>query len=140
MKNFLKLIANIVFLIGVTPFWGMHKLFSVSVGTDSSFWGFSQFFSLFPGKIGCYLRKNFYRLTMTYCDRDCSILFGTIFSQADTEIGTGVYIGPNCNIGKSKVEKYCTLGSSVHIMSGRNQHRFDRLDMPIKDQGGSLKK
>jgi len=77
---------------------------------------------------------------MTHCDKDCAILFGTIFSQADTEIGKGVYIGPNCNIGRCKIEDYCTLGSGVHIMSGRQQHNFDDLDTPIQDQGGIFEK
>ena len=30
---------------------------------------------------------------MTRCDKECAVLFGTLFSHADTEIGKGVYIG-----------------------------------------------
>ena len=96
--------------------------------------------SLFPGVSGNYLRKNFYRLSMAYCDKECAISFGTIFSQADTEIGKGVYIGPQCNIGKCRIENDCTLGSSVHIMSGKRQHNFEGLNTPIRDQGGSFEK
>jgi Acetyltransferase (isoleucine patch superfamily) len=77
---------------------------------------------------------------MTRCNSECAILFGTIFSQVDTEIGKGVYIGPNCNIGKSRIEDYCTIGSNVHILSGKNQHNFDDFDTPIQEQGGSFEK
>jgi len=107
---------------------------------ENAFWAFSQFLSLWPGKIGNYLRKSFYRLSMTKCEKDCAILFGTIFSQVDTEIGKKVYIGPNCNIGSCKIEDHCTLGSNVHIMSGKRQHFFDDLTIPIREQGGDLEK
>jgi len=107
---------------------------------DHFFSASSQFLSLFPGLLGSYLRKNYYRLTMTACSGDCAIMFGTIFSQTDTEIGTHVYIGANCNIGRSIVEDYCTLGSNVHILSGKKQHNFEDLDTPIQEQGGTFKK
>lgn len=77
---------------------------------------------------------------MTRCNSECAILFGTIFSQVDTEIGKGVYIGPNCNIGKCSIEDYCTIGSNVHILSGKNQHNFDDLGTPIQEQGGTFEK
>ena len=77
---------------------------------------------------------------MTKCNRNCAIMFGTIFAQFDTEIGKGVYIGPNCNIGMSRIEDHCTLGSNVHIISGRKQHNFDNIDVPIRDQGGAFEK
>jgi len=67
-------------------------------------------------------------------------MFGTIFSQADTEIGKGVYIGAQCNIGKCRIEDYCTIGSNVNIMSGKHQHNFDDLDTPVQEQGGIFEK
>jgi acetyltransferase-like isoleucine patch superfamily enzyme len=102
--------------------------------------GFSQLLSLIPGKFGSYCRIAFYRLSMTYCDFDCVIGFATIFSQHDTEIEKGVYIGPQCNIGMCKIEKNCLVGSGVHIMSGSMQHNFDDLDSPIQKQGGRYTK
>jgi acetyltransferase-like isoleucine patch superfamily enzyme len=77
---------------------------------------------------------------MKKCDKYCAILFGSIFSQIDTEIGKGVYIGPNCNIGRCKIDDFCTIGSNVHIMSGKQQHNFANLDMPIQEQGGTFEK
>ncbi len=67
-------------------------------------------------------------------------MFGTIFSQIDTEIGQNVYIGPQCNIGSSRIEDNCILGSGVHVVSGSRQHNFNDLDKPINEQGGVLKK
>ncbi len=107
---------------------------------DNVLWSFSQFLSLLPGVTGSFLRKNFLYLTITNCSRKCTIMFGTIFSQVDTEIGKGVYIGPNCNIGTCKIEDNCILGSNVHIMSGNKQHNFDNLDKPMREQGGTFEK
>lgn len=140
MRSILKQGGNLLFYILAVPFWSIYRLLVVFCEKDAVFWSFSQFFSLFPGRTGSFFRKGFYRLSMTKCDKDCTILFGTIFSQVDTEIGKGVYIGPNCNIGKSRIEDHCTLGSNVHVLSGKNQHFFDDPAIPVQEQGGVFEK
>jgi len=140
LRNILKNIINSACRIIIFPLFLIHRIQMLFRDKDSSFWACSQLLSLLPGISGNYLRKSFYCLTMTRCDKECAILFGTIFSQADTEIGKGVYIGPNCNIGKCRIEDCCTLGSNVHIMSGRRQHCFDDPDMPVQEQGGIFEK
>jgi len=101
---------------------------------------FSQVLSLLPGKFGCYLRAAFYRFTLASCSPDATISFATLLSQSDTNIGSGVYIGPQCNIGMCTIEDDCLLGSGVHIMSGKGQHNFDDLETPIRNQGGTFTK
>lgn len=136
IKTFLNLFADILLL----PLYALYRFLSLFGNRDGTFWAFSQALCLLPGKVGSYLRRGFYRWAMTRCDRNSTILFGTLFAQADTEIGSGVYIGPYCNIGMSRIEKDCTLGSNVHIMSGKQQHRFDDPETPIREQGGKLEK
>ena len=140
IKNIIKTLAHICCTFLILPLFIVYRVMAVLDNKDQSFWGASQLLSLFPGLLGNYLRKSFYRLSMTRCDKDCAIHFGTIFSQADTEIGKGVYIGPQCNIGKCKIEDHCTIGSNVHIMSGKKQHFFDDLETPIQDQSGVFEK
>ena len=140
IKDILKNMLDIFSYIVVLPLVIIYFFLGLFGGRDRTFWGFSQFLSLFPGLSGSYLRKGFYRFSLAKCDKECAILFGVIFSQVDTEIGKGVYIGPNCNIGKCKIDDNCTLGSNVHIMSGKKQHNFDDLNAPIRDQGGIFEK
>lgn len=102
--------------------------------------GYSQLLSLVPGKFGSYCRIAFYRATMSACHFDCVIGFATLFSQHDTEIGKGVYIGAQCNIGMCKIGDNSLIASGVHIMSGSQQHNFDDLDTPIQQQGGQYEK
>lgn len=140
LKGTVKVLVDGVCLLLVLPLYIFYCILSVFAGKDGSFWSVSQLLSLLPGCSGAYLRKNFFRLAMVKCHRDCVIQFGTLFSQVDTEIGRGVYIGPYCNIGKSKIGENCTIGSNVHIMSGKEQHSFDEINTPVREQGGKFVK
>ncbi len=129
-----KAIAN-TFVLMMLPLSLLFLLTRILSKSDSIA-GYSQLLSLVPGKFGSYCRIAFYRVSMTFCHFDCVIGFATIFSQRDTEIGRGVYIGPQCNIGMCRIGDNSLIASGVHIMSGSTQHNFDDLDRPIQQQGG----
>jgi acetyltransferase-like isoleucine patch superfamily enzyme len=104
---------------------------------EAAFQGCSQFLSLWPGPPGDFLRRAFYRLTLVAAAEDCSIQFGTTFATPEVRIGSGAYIGANCNIAHCRIGDDTLLGSYVMVLSGNRQHHFDRLDIPIRHQGGS---
>ena len=135
MNTTLKKSVSNIFVIMVSPLYLLYRLSNI-VFKNNSIAGFSQLLSLVPGKFGSYCRIAFYRVTMTSCHFDCVIGFATLFSQRDTVIGKGVYIGPQCNIGMCKIGDNCLIASGVHIMSGSSQHSFDDLNQPIQQQGG----
>lgn len=139
-KNKIKPMVNIIGCFLVLPLVGGYHVLSFFSPRDSAFWSFSQLISLYPGKCGNYLRKCFLRFVITKCNLNCAIMFGTIFSQIDTEIGQNVYIGPQCNIGSCRIEDDCIIGSGVHIVSGSRQHNFDDLEKPVHEQGGVFEK
>tara|TARA_R110001592_G_scaffold341474_1_gene630533 strand:- start:2298 stop:2708 length:411 start_codon:yes stop_codon:yes gene_type:complete len=136
MKKLMKDLINVLCIVVISPLILTNLIFNRLSNSDSLFVSSSQFLSLLPGKTGHFIRKNFFRFTMTHCDTECLIGFSILFSHRETEIHEGVYIGPQCNIGKSRIEKNCLLGSGVHILSGKGQHNFDNLDTPIQEQGG----
>lgn len=138
LKQSAKQTARLLAIAIVLPVYVLYLLISQLSSKDQAFAGFSQFFSLFPGLSGSFLRVAFYHLAMKSCEGDLSIGFGSLFSQWQTELSDGVYIGPQCNIGKSRIEANCLLGSGVHVMSGKGQHNFTDLDTPIREQGGSF--
>ncbi len=140
MKNLIKQSLFLIAAIAISPITLLYFVLKLVIKGDSLIAAFAQLLSLIPGRIGVYLRAGFYRFTFTSCSPDAVISFLVLFSQQDTEIAEGVYIGPQCNIGKCKIEKDTLLGSGVHIMSGKGQHNFDDLSKPIKDQGGSFEK
>ncbi len=140
MKQILKFLINLFFLLLVAPFILLYLILSTVFNKDECLHGFSQFMSLFPGKIGNYLRYAFYRFTLNKCEADTVISFNVILSHQDTDIEHGAYIGPQCNIGKCRIGRDTLLGSGVHILSGKNQHHFDNAGTPIKQQGGVFTK
>lgn len=140
MKHLIKQLIFALAAIIMLPFSMSYFLLASVLNKDSLLAGYSQLLSLIPGKVGVLLRAGFYRFAFTACAPDAVISFLVLFSQQDTEIDTGVYIGPQCNIGKCKIGKNTLLGSGVHIMSGKGQHNFDDPDTPIRDQGGVFTK
>ena len=138
-KKLLKSVVSSLFLLLIAPLVLFHFLFLTF--SEHGLFVFSvQLLSLIPGKIGSYFRVAFNRMTMTHCHPETVIGFATLFSQIDTEIHQGVYIGPQCNIGSCVIEKNTLIASGVHIMSGSGQHNFDDLDTPIQQQGGKYEK
>ncbi|MFW0778331.1 MAG: acyltransferase [Rickettsiales bacterium] len=133
VKRFIK---NI-FLVLALPLYGIMTLLSVIGNVDGAFNTFSQVLSLIPGKLGVYLRAAFYRLACPGTSDEILIGFLTVFSHRDTSIAKGVYIGPQCNIGKCNIGENTLIGSGVHILSGNRQHNFSKLSTPIQNQGGS---
>ena len=136
-KLFLYLIS-ITIIFPIMSFYALLLFFANN--KDRVFETFSQFFSLIPGLPGNYLRSAYYYLALQKSRMDIVVCFNALFFQRDTEMDSGVYIGPQCNIGKCRIGENTLLGSAVHIMSGKNQHYFDDLDTPIKNQGGNFEK
>ncbi len=139
MTPIIKKTVSNIFVILISPLYLLYLL-QTTISKNNDIAAYSQLLSLIPGKFGSYCRIAFYRVSMTFCHYECAIGFATIFSQRDTEIGKGVYIGAQCNIGMCKIGDNSLIASGVHIMSGSQQHNFDDLDTPIQQQGGSYTK
>lgn len=140
MKVQIKNLINLLFVLLNAPFLALYFLLLPISRQDELFASFSQFYALWPGKVGVYLRRNFYRFTMAYLGPNVTIGFGTIFSHRGIEIGENVYIGPQCNIGLCRIGSECLIGSGVHILSGTKQHNFTDSDVPLRKQGGVFTK
>ena len=138
MKRIAKWAATDIFILLVIPAWILYLLESTILGKKKSFPGYSQFFSLIPGLFGNFLREAFYKLTLLHLGHDTCICFGVILSNPGAWIGSGVYIGPHCNLGLCTIEDDVLLGSGVHIMSGMSQHGFADMSIPIREQKGEL--
>jgi virginiamycin A acetyltransferase len=139
-RQILKRSIKNTFLVLMLPIYALYRAFSLAGNSDGTFMSFSQTLSLLPGKLGIYMRAAFYRLACTGTSDEISVGFLTIFSHRDTTIYPGVYIGPQCNIGKCTIGENTLIGSGVHILSGSRQHEFQNTQKPIQDQGGAFEK
>lgn len=136
MKRLLKQLARWMARILIVPAWSLYVLFSLLVGRNAIFPGWSQAFSLVPGLTGIYLRWAFYRWVLTECGEDACIGFGVLISHPTARIGQTVYVGAFCCLGDVTLEDDVLLGSHVSVMNGSLQHGIDRLDIPIREQPG----
>jgi virginiamycin A acetyltransferase len=139
MKFYIKNLISITFFVLLIPLILIH-FFTLTFTKNGTFLLSVQLLSLVPGKAGSYMRVAFNRVAMTYCDLESVIGFATLFSQIDTEIHKGVYIGPQCNIGMCSIGENSLIASGVHIISGNNQHSFSDLNTPIQQQAGTYTK
>ena len=140
MKAGLKILLGTISHVLVLPLYLLTKVLARVVRTDQPFQMASQALSLCPGIIGNYLRHAFYRWMLPRCGADVCIEFGTILHQPTVEIGNRVYIGSHCSIGECVIEDDVLIGSNVDILSGKHQHSFEDVDIPMRDQGGRLEK
>ena len=138
MKKAIKRLAYLISIVIVLPIWLFYLLESLVLGKEKSFPGFSQYMSLFPGISGNYLRYGFYKLTLDRLGEDACICFGVTLVHPGIRIGKGVYIGPFCNLGLCTIEDDVLLATEVHVMSGFQQHGYESLDIPIREQEGKL--
>ncbi len=136
MKATLKNILRAFCRLTILPAWLLFRVQAAICGRDRALTGWSQLFSLLPGTTGVYLRHAFYSLVLLRCDTDAWIGFGTTFSHGELSIGKTVYVGNHCSIGCVTIEDDVLIASHVSVMNGCEQHRTDRLDIPIREQSG----
>lgn len=140
MRQVLKEFLYIIFKLFALPLFLLHILESLIIGKKNSFQGMSQLISLLPGYFGIYFRSAFYCFAMKKFHRSAVIEFGTTFSNHDSCIGKNVVTGSNSNIGFVKIGDNCLIGGLSSILSGKQQHFFNDVNIPIKKQGGKFAK
>ena len=140
MKRTLKVLISAICRILLLPLLALVRFLELFIHSDQPFQLGAHTVSMIPGVVGNYFRKEYYRITLLRCAPDVCIEFGAIINQATVELGRGVYVGLRCSIGECVIEDDAIIGSNVDIISGKGQHSFDRMDMPIREQGGRLEK
>jgi virginiamycin A acetyltransferase len=125
--------------VPLAPLWLLAVLERWCRSGDGFFLLCSEVLSLIPGKPGVFLRRSFYAMTLDAFARDCHVGFGTTLAHPQVSIRGGVWIGSRCTLGKVEIDEHVTIGSNVDILSGRHQHGFGRVGMPIQQQGGSYR-
>lgn len=135
-KETAKALAEGVALLVVLPALAMYFASRPLLG-DQAFAGWSQTLSLFPGTVGAYLRRAFYRRTVSRCEPGCHVSFGTTFSHPGVELGRNVYVGNYCSLGDVALGDDVLIASHVSIINGGRQHGIDRLGLPVREQPGA---
>ena len=136
VRALIKRCIGIIFSILLVPIYCMYALLSAIWGRQVVFVEFYEWFAVIPGLIGRYARAAFLRYTLPKVGSHIHVGIGTLFSHVNTEIGSHVYIGPCCSIGKVTIGDDVLIASHVSIINGGHQHGFEDVHIPIRDQPG----
>jgi len=108
-------------------------------------WGFfdyatvGELLALVPGALGRWWRAGWYGRTLAGCGENLNVDWMAVLRNPRTRVGHNVYIGVFCWIGLADIGDDVMLGGHVSVLSGAHHHRFDRLDLPLRCQGGAQK-
>jgi acetyltransferase-like isoleucine patch superfamily enzyme len=95
----------------------------------------SEALSLLPFSLGWKLRRAVYARLLASIGRDAVLHFGVSIEDPRTRIGENVWVSVRCYLDYVEIGDAVLIGPHAVLLAGGRPHRFDRLDVPIKDQG-----
>jgi virginiamycin A acetyltransferase len=106
----------------------------------TSFYNMSVFISKIPFSFGNTIRYFFYKNTLKNVGTNVVFPYGIIFSHKDISIGNNVRFGPYNTIGLVDFGDDIIIAQYVHFLSGNKQHGYDKKDIPMINQIGTIKR
>jgi virginiamycin A acetyltransferase len=134
VKASIRALALLVACRRLVVFWIMSK----AVGPDHALEGATQSLAKVPGMRGEYLRRAFLGRAIARCAPTATVCWGTVLSKTGAVIDDRAYVGAGCHLGLVHLECDVLLASGVHVPSGAKTHGTADLDMPIREQPGTL--
>jgi acetyltransferase-like isoleucine patch superfamily enzyme len=119
-------------LVGVLAAWGTARGWLY-------FPFISQALSLIPFAVGWKLRREIYACVLPEMGRDAVLHFGVTLEDERTRIGNDVWVSAGAYIDYAEIGDHVLIGPHAVILAGGQQHRSDRLDIPVKLQGNHPK-
>lgn len=133
VKHAVRRLVMTAFGLLAAPFTLFYRLTGRHASTFASI---MQVGCLVPALPGLFFRQALLRSMATRCGDSVGVHLGTTFSSPDVQIGDHVYVGLFCSIGRAHIDDWVLIGSHVNVLSGKHQHGYDRLDIPIALQPG----
>jgi acetyltransferase-like isoleucine patch superfamily enzyme len=127
MKRFLKYLGSSVAFIISSPGFVLFKV----IKSIELFRDFGEVYSLFPGKLGRYVRAWYYHMTLKSSPMNLNMEMFSKFSYPESQVGKGVMIAAHCSIGLVTIGDNSVCAGRVSILSGRYQHNFIDPGRPI---------
>ena len=138
MKTFAKILAEGLAYLLVCPALALWCVQRMLLGPGGACEAISQRAARWPGRLGQYMRRALLRCVLRRVGKGVVISFGTVFSKPSAELDDGVYIGAYCVLGDVRIGAQTLLADHICVPSGARQHTIERLDVPIRQQGGEL--
>lgn len=108
--------------------------------SDIIFRSCSEFLAFVPYFPGVILRFEFYRFALRGCGRNVVVETGAIFIYRDVVVGSDVLVGRYSIVHHCDIGDHTLIGERCTFLSGARQHRFERSDVPMTQQGGEKRR
>jgi virginiamycin A acetyltransferase len=131
VKELARPVVDVLCIILTMPLVVLFRIRFVRYTTVSNGLG------LIPGTAGTALRRGWYRQTLASCGRNLLVDFGAGIRSPRSRVGDNCYIGLWSWIGWADIGNDFMSGSHLVVLSGRSQHGFSRLDLPMRRQPGA---
>lgn len=137
MKKIFSSIPNgIIYFFG----WCWGSFFRLGLKLKIFYFPFvSEFISRVPFSFGCKFRRAVYDQLLSSIPADVLLNYGTKIEDRRTTFGKDVWVSSGCYIDYVLFGDYVLIGPNAVLLSGGQQHKTDRLDIPIKLQGNNPK-
>lgn len=99
----------------------------------------SQAISTLPFAMGWKFRRAVYKHLLPSVGKDVVLHPGVILEDQRCTFGDDIWISVGVYIDFVHIEDHVLIGQHVVLLSGKNHHNSDRLDVPIKHQGNPEK-
>jgi acetyltransferase-like isoleucine patch superfamily enzyme len=135
-----KLVRGVMAVLGVLTWPLVLPLALLSRISDVIFRSCAEFLSLIPYFPGVIARYEFYRFTLRSCGKNVLVEFGAVFVYRDVVVGNNVLIGRYTIVHHCDLGDYVLIGERCTFLSGSQQHRMERTDIPMALQGGQKRR
>jgi acetyltransferase-like isoleucine patch superfamily enzyme len=92
-----------------------------------------------PFSVGWKLRRAVYARVLPRIGQSAVLHYGVVVDDARSTIGENVWISVRSYLDYVEIGDSVLIGPHAVLLAGSRHHRFDRLDIPIKDQGNPPK-
>jgi len=135
----IKQILSVALLPWALIYVAWYRILAAGLRRDRAFELCSESLAVKPGLRGLVLRSHFYRLTLPRCGRNCTFSHGVILTKASAAFGDDVSLGLGCVVSAAEFGSSIVVGPGVTFLSGRQQHGFERRDVPMCEQPGTFR-
>lgn len=133
MRYVVILLAELIAFLLLIPllFWSKLPLTEYDRFTAPS-----QLLAFIPGTIGVLFRRVWYKYTLKACGKNFTVDWLAVIRTSQAEVGDYCTLGVGNWVAWVKIGNNVMTGNNVTILSGNEQHNFERLDIPMRLQEG----
>jgi virginiamycin A acetyltransferase len=119
----------------VSPLVASFAISRRLVGDERAYLIVSERAARWSGMTGERLRAAVHRRLGSDIGRGAVLRFGCVLKRPPLSIGSYTVVSHYACIQHARIGPDCLIGDHANIFDGKRQHKLDRLDVPLREQG-----